>query len=230
MKKTLLLSGALFAATLAAAVTTNTTSAADGQGDTSSADFTINPTTDDKNNTLWLSAEPSFSFGAADLKDIVSSAQTLPDDTKDVNNAKTLTVNDYTGDSKGWYVTAKLSDFTTEGNTDTITANGLNYTQSLNTDLTDPTDPTSPKNTTNFDPTGTGSILLNTVSLKGTPSTVLAAGDKYGQGVTSTTATNATLDLPEHASAKAAAYTANITWTLTQGQPAESGDGAGNPS
>ncbi|WP_125709707.1 WxL domain-containing protein [Lacticaseibacillus porcinae] len=224
MKKTLLLSGALFAATLAAAVTTNTASAnadyTSKEGD-STADFSINPTTQDgqaDGNTLWLSAEPSFTFNAGDLSTVMAKGQTL-DAVEDKRN--TLTVNDFTGDSLGWTVKAQLSDFVSADKKDTIPGSTLTYTQTLG-------------DAVNF------KSSVSPASLTSTESPVLTAANGEGQGTTSTTASGAKLVLQPHANAKPQQYTANITWTLTQGAPVEgsqpvggtqaSGNTTSNPS
>jgi hypothetical protein len=201
MKKQLIFTAAFAAAFALAGL--NNVSAADGTTDaTSSTNATFNISADglaDSNgDLLYLTSAPSFDFGTAKLGDVITTGANLKG-----TATGDLSVKDYTGASVGWHVDASLTSFTT---TDGDSIDGtLNYTQST--------------------PSGNnvaGAALKDTtVSLSSNGSaTALAVPDNFGQGNTSSSAKDATLNFNADPSAKTGNYTAKITWSVTAGQPA----------
>ncbi|WP_127849806.1 WxL domain-containing protein [Lacticaseibacillus hulanensis] len=212
MKKQLFLAAAFASAFALAGLNQVSADTTTGKSVNSTATFNIDNSGDkgSDGSTLYLQSAPSFTFGNADMVDVITTGAKL-------NDAKIdgpLVVKDFTGDSKGWSVTAKMSPF---NNGDDAINGTLAFTPTLNTD----------KTASNNLTTDTADLPATaTLASDGTASSQVA-GAKIGsgQGTSTINATGATLNFNADPTAKAGTYTADITWTVTGGAPVASQSG-----
>lgn len=210
MKRSFLIGSALFAAALAMTLTTNSVNAADTGTPQKESTATLNVI---NGGGLVLTEVPSFDFSDVKLADLISTGFT----SEDKVGSGSLTVQDLTGTSKGWNITAKLSTFTSKAdNTNTLDKGTMVLSASA------PLWNTNPAADTEID------AVNGTLNVGGAAVGVQKAYPKFGQGTTKTTTVNGKLVILATATATTGVYTADITWTLGSGQTPEapSADGS----